>query len=83
MVICEGLKFAIQHGYFALKVELDSVTMVSWIISHNSTRWDFAYLLGQVCALSSSPSICIRYVHWETTFAANSMANWACSHQAH
>ena len=45
--------------------------------------WGYVYLLGRIHTLSSSPSIVISNVFQEGTFATDSMANWACTHQTH
>ena len=81
MAICEGLDLATQLGYFALEVESDSTTIVSWIHSQGPIRWDYVYLLRRMCALISSSHILIRHVLWEATSIADFLANWACSHQ--
>ncbi|KAH9684879.1 hypothetical protein KPL70_013711 [Citrus sinensis] len=81
MALLEGLDLATQLGFSNLEVESDSATVVSWAISSRFVRWDFAYLLGRVQALASSPSIIISHVFREATSAANFMANWACTHK--
>lgn len=79
--LLEGLDLAAQLGFSDLKVESDLATVVSWAISNGFVQWDFAYLFERVQTLASSLSIIIRHVFREATFAADFMANWACTHQ--
>lgn len=35
-IVCEGLDFGVQLGYFDNKVEFNSTTIISWITSYGS-----------------------------------------------
>lgn len=65
VAVCEGIDLSIQLGYSDIEVEFDSTAILSWITSYGSMQWNFAYLLGRVCALSSSLSLLIRHVFFE------------------
>ena len=81
MAVYEGLDLAVQLGHSVLEVESDSTTVVSWIHSQGPVRWDYAYSLRRVCDLTSLFPIVVRHVLREATFAADFLANWACTHR--
>lgn len=83
MAMLEELDLATQLGFNVLEVESDSTIVVSWANSHCQVWWGYVYLLGRIHTLSSDPSIVIRNVFQEGTFATDFMANWACTHQTH
>lgn len=79
VAVCEGLELAVQLGYSIVEVESDSATVVSWVLSGGSVRWDYTLSLRRVRYLVSSHSIVVRHVFREATYAADFLANWACS----